>query len=316
MNYKKIPRKQFLYEISRLYYIDKISQKELSSIYKVSISTISRVLKEAETLGIVIIKVNDILGKKDKLESDLERRFGLKKVLVSQISFNDEDLIKSIIGKSAASYIGEIIQNDSTVGIAWGNSLYEMVNYLNPRPLDNMKVVDLIGSMGKVFSNANASELTRKFAQNFSARIFFLNSLAMVDNKETKEHLVKEKEIKDVLDMAKNLDIAIISIGNFSPDSIVFKGLGIEKDVIEDIKSRGALGDICFRFFDQYGNKVYTEFDDRIVGIDLDDYKKVKTKICISGGISKLIGIRAAIKNKLVDVLITDSLVAESLLRN
>lgn len=201
-----------------------------------------------------------------------------------------------------------------TVGIAWGSSLYEMVKFLKSKPLNNLKVVDLIGSVGKLFSNTNASELARKFAQNFNAKNYFLNSLAMVQNKETKEYLLKEKEIRDVLDMVKELDMAIISIGTVSFDSIIVRDLKIDKDTLENIKSKGALGDICFRFFDKNGNKVDTDFDNRIIGIDLEDFKKVKIKVCISGGLSKLEAIEVAVKNKLVDVLITDSLVSESLL--
>ena len=136
----------------------------------------------------------------------------------------------------------------------------------------------------------------------------------MVQNKETKEYLLKEKEIKDVLDMAKELDVSIISIGTVSFDSIIVRDLKIDKDTLENIKSKGALGDICFRFFNKNGNKVNTEFDNRIIGIDLEDFKKVKIKVCVSGGLSKLEAIEAAVKNKLVDILITDSLVSESLL--
>lgn len=314
MSYKKIPREQFLYEISKLHHIDKISQKELASIYKVSTATISRTLQEAEDLEIVSIKVNDILGTKRRLENDLESKYNLKKAIISFVPYNDENLIKNIIGKSAASFINEIVQENMTVGIAWGSSLYEMVKFLKSKPLNNLKVVDLIGSVGKLFSNINASELARKFAQNFNAKNYFLNSLAMVQNKETKEYLLKEKEIRDVLDMVKELDMAIISIGTVSFDSIIVRDLKIDKDTLENIKSKGALGDICFRFFDKNGNKVDTEFDNRIVGIDLEDFKKVKIKVCVSGGLSKLEAIEAAVKNKLVDILITDNMVSESLL--
>jgi deoxyribonucleoside regulator len=314
MGFKKIPREQFLYEISKLHYMDKISQKELASIYKVSTATISRTLQEAQDMEIVSIKVNDVFGTKRRLESGLESKYSLKKAVISFVPDSDENQIKSIIGKSAASFISQIIQENMTIGIAWGSSIYEMVKFLKPKPLNNLKVVDLIGSIGKLFSNTNASELARKFAQNFNARNYFLNSLAMVQNSQTKEYLLKEKEIKDVLDMAKELDMAIVSIGTASFDSIIVKELNIGKEVIEDIKSRGALGDICFRFFDKNGNKVDTEFDNRIVGIGLEDFKKVKVKVCVSGGLSKLEAIKAALDNKLIDILITDNLVSEGLL--
>ncbi|MBM3705068.1 MAG: sugar-binding transcriptional regulator [Actinobacteria bacterium] len=314
MSFKKIPRQQFLYEISKLHYIDKISQKELALIYKVSTATISRTLQEAEDMEIVSIKVNDILGTKRKLENELESKYNLKKAVISFVPYNDESLIKNIVGKSAASFINEVLHENMMIGIAWGSSLYEMVKFLKSKPLNNLKVVDLIGSVGKLFSDINASELARKFAQNFNAENYFLNSLALVQNKETKEFLVREKEIKDVLEMAKRLDMAIISIGTVSFDSVVIKDLKIDRDTLEDIRSKGALGDICLRFFDKNGNKVKTGLDSRIIGIDLDDFKKVKMKICVSGGLSKLEAIKAALRNKFIDILITDSLVAEVLL--
>ncbi len=104
-------------------------------------------------------------------------KYNLKKAIVSFVPQNDESLIKNIIGKSAVSFINEIVRENMTVGIAWGSSLYEMVKFLKSKPLNNLKVVDLIGSVGKLFSNINASELARKFAQNFNAKNYFLNSL-------------------------------------------------------------------------------------------------------------------------------------------
>ncbi len=310
---KSYQRDQFLYNISKLYYIEKVSQDELARIYKVSRATISRGLKEAEEKEIVKIHIRDISGIKEKLEEKIKNKYKIKNAVVSIVPNNDEKLIKRLIGRDAADLVGKLIKDDMSVGIAWGTTLYELVNFLEQRSLKNVKVLDLIGSLGKLFFNIDASELARRFGKNYSATNYFLNSLAVVNSKETRDHLTEEKEIKDVLEMQKSLDLAIISIGSVSLNSSILKNLKFRKEVLEDIKSKGGVGDICLRFFDRNGNKIKASFDDRIIGIDLEDFKKNKVKVCVSGGLEKLEAIRCALNGKLIDVLVTDSLVAENL---
>jgi len=310
---KSNKRDQFLYNISNLYYIEKISQGKLARMYKVSRATISRGLKEAEGKRIVKIHINDVLGIKGKLEDKIKKKYKIKKVMVSIVSNNDERLIKRLIGRDTADLIGKLIKDDMRVGIAWGTTLYEMVNFLEKRPLKNVKVLDLIGSSGKLFLNIGAAELARRFGKNYNAANYFLNSLAVVDNKETRGYLIREKEIKDVLEMQKNLDLAIMSIGSGSLKSRIIKSLKFRKEVLKDIKAKGGIGDICLRFFNKNGSKVKTNFDDRVIGIDLKDFKKIKIKVCVSGGLEKLEAIRCALNGKLIDILVTDSLVAENL---
>ena len=310
---KSNKKDQFLYNISNLYYIEKISQDKLARMYKVSRATISRGLKEAEGKRIVEIHINDVLGIKGKLEDKIKKKYKIKKVIVSIVPNNDERLIKRLIGRDTADLIGKLIKDDMRVGIAWGTTLYEMVNFLKKRPLKNVKVLDLIGSLGKLFLNIGASELARRFGKNYNAANYFLNSLAVVDNKETRGYLIREKEIKDVLEMQKNLDLAIMSIGSVSLNSRIIKSLKFRKEVLKDIKAKGGIGDICLRFFNKNGSKVKTNFDNRVIGIDLEDFKKIKIKVCVSGGLEKLEAIRCALNGKLIDILVTDSLVAENL---
>jgi len=310
---KSYQRNQFLYNISKLYYIEKVSQDELAKVYKVSRATISRGLKEAEENKIVEIHIRDVSGIREKLEEKIKDKYKIKDVVVSIVPNNDEKLVKRLIGRDAANLIGKLIKDNMSVGVAWGTTLYELVNFLEPRPLKNVKVLDLIGSLGKLFSNIDASELARRFSKNYSAINYFLNSLAVVNSKEARYHLTREKEIKDVLEMQKNLDLVIISIGTVSLKSSILKNLKFRKEILKDIKAKGAVGDICLRFFDKSGNKIKTSFDDRIIGIDLEDFKKIKVKFCVSGGLEKLEAIRCALNSKLLDILITDSSVAENL---
>jgi deoxyribonucleoside regulator len=310
----KINNKQkdhFLYILSKLYYVDKVTQDKLSKMFNLSRASISRFLTEAEKKKIFRISIIDISGTKYKLEEKIKDKYKIKDAIVSVVPDEDEKMLKRSIGRDAAEYINKLLKDDMSIGIAWGTTIGEFINFLEPRPLKNIKVIDLIGIMGNLFTNINASELARRFGKNYNAKNYFLNSLTIVNSKEVRDHLIREEEIRNVLEMQKQLDIAIISIGNV--ESSALKRLNIGEGVLEDIKANGGVGDICLRFFNRRGNKIKTSFDDKIIGIDLEDFKKIKLKVCISGGLEKLEAIKGMLNGKLIDVLITDSLVANNL---
>ena len=80
MNNIESSKEQFLYQVAKLYYMDKIPQMELAKIYKVSIATISRALKEAEELKRIEIKLNDKAGYIKKLKDNIEKKYNLQKM--------------------------------------------------------------------------------------------------------------------------------------------------------------------------------------------------------------------------------------------
>jgi deoxyribonucleoside regulator len=294
--------------------MDRVTQDKLSKMFKLSRASISRFLTEAEEKKIIRISIKDISGTKYKLERKIVDKYKIKDAVVSIVPNEDEIILKRSIGREAAEYINKLIKDDMSIGIAWGTTIREFINYLEPRPLKNIKVLDLLGSLGNLFTNVNASELARRFGKNYNATNYFLNSLTIVNSRELRDQLINEEEIRNVLKMQKQLDMVIISIGNVeSNESNALKRLKLGERVVDDIKAKGGVGDICLRFFNKNGNKIKTSFDNRIIGVDLEDFKKIKLKICISGGLNKLEAIKGMLKGKHVDVLITDSIVANNL---
>jgi DNA-binding transcriptional regulator LsrR (DeoR family) len=67
-------------------------------------------------------------------------------------------------------------------------------------------------------------------------------------------------------------------------------------------------------YFDKNGEIVSTFLDDRIIGIGLDDLKKVPWSVLVAGGEEKEAVIGAAMKGKFFNVLITNAKTAKYLL--
>src|SRR4029079_11007204 len=68
---------------ARLYYLQGRSQAEVAEQLRTSRSNVSRMLTEAQKLGIVEIRVNDPTGREYELEDELKATFGLRDVRVA-----------------------------------------------------------------------------------------------------------------------------------------------------------------------------------------------------------------------------------------
>lgn len=74
------------------------------------------------------------------------------------------------------------------------------------------------------------------------------------------------------------------------------------------------LGAICGRFFDISGQKCTNELDDQIIGLNLNELKKINHKVAIAFGPEKVKAILGAMRGHFLDVLITDDKTANALL--
>jgi DNA-binding transcriptional regulator LsrR (DeoR family) len=112
----------------------------------------------------------------------------------------------------------------------------------------------------------------------------------------------------------RNLDVLLAGIGSVSPSTLLAaSGNTLSETDLGRLRSAGAVGDVCLRYFDEDGQPVVTDVDARVIGISSEDLRAVSRKIGIAGGERKLDAIRAAALGGWVDVLITDLATARRL---
>jgi DNA-binding transcriptional regulator LsrR (DeoR family) len=83
---------------------------------------------------------------------------------------------------------------------------------------------------------------------------------------------------------------------------------------LDELHAVGAVGDIALRFFDSDGRSVNHPVNERIVGLDLGQIRRIPRVIGVAGGQTKFPVIRGALRGRLMDVLITDTAMARRLL--
>ena len=301
--------------VAKLYYRSDYSQQKIAQELGVSRPSISRLLQYAKDKGYVNIQIVDPVEDMSHMEQRLKDKLHLKDVKIASSTINDEEEIKKYIGITAARYLDSIIKDGDIIGVGWGTTLYNMSQALVPKAIKGSQVVQLEGGVSHSEWNNYAREILESFAANFDTVAQYMPLPVIFDTKETKELVDKDRYIKRVLELGRHANIAIFSVGTVRPNALFFR-LGYTGIEEQEKIQKSSVGDICSRSFDVEGRICNRDLDDRTVGITLSELRDKEFSIMISGGEAKINAIRAALKGRYANVLITDQFTGKALLED
>jgi len=304
---------RLLYRVARAYYEDDLTQEEIADRFGLSRVKVCRLLGRAREAGIVRISVRLPGSGCGDLERALERRFGLREAVIAprapRLSILDR------IGAAAASLFARTVRGSETIGLTWGNSLRAFVESLPRLELPDVRIVQIIGGLGSVDAGVNGAELTRRLAERCGARPRIIQAPGIVASREVKAALLADPQVAEAIDLGTRADLAIVGIGvpELTP-ALLGPGALLQRGEVDALLRRGAVGDIAFRHFDAGGRYLETDLDERVVGLDARALAAIPRRIGVAGGPEKTAAIGAALKGRLVDVLVTDEDTAVSLM--
>jgi deoxyribonucleoside regulator len=304
-----------LVEAARLYYEHDFSQQQIAQRLGVSRPGVSRLLHKAREAGIVRIEINDPSDKGIKIENDLKEKYGLKKIVVVP---DDEriSVVKERLGQAAYKMLNEIITDNFILGISWGTTMQEVARQSERKKMNNLTVVQLNGGVSKAALDTHASEIAQVLGEKFQATPYLLPLPAIVDSPNVKKAITSDTNIARTLDLGKKAELAMYTIGLFSEQSVLVKADYFEKQEIRALLRAGAIGDVCSRIIDHKGNICSPTLNARTIGIERENLAKKPYSIAVAGGKDKLPAIRAALRGKWFNCLITDSWISNELLND
>ena len=313
---------RLIYKVCSLYYEDDMRQQEVSDYLGISRATVSRMLQKGKESGIVRVEViNPVQFSYNKLEKALERKYGLKEVIVVESSALDTKTESvSRMYERAALYLSQFFKDGDWIGVTMGHTLHNIVKTNRAFEKDKkLMFVPIVGGIGQstidkvdVQSNRIAQEFSRKFGGTYTQ---FL-SPAVFSEQKAMEYFLKEKSISYIFDDFQKLDTLImgICIPQRVESTLVRAGY-ITGENLEKFARDGMAGDIALHFFDEDGaTEKFRAFNDRVAGMPLEMMKKVRNRIGIAGGENRAEAIRGAIKGGFINMLITNIDAAEKLL--
>ena len=307
-------RKKLLYKIAKAYYEDALTQHEIGKRFGLSRIKVSRLLQQARDERIVQIFIPPQDPNAD-LERALEARFGLDEAVIVTPSSYDHSAILRALGPAAADYLMRCLDGSEVLGLSWGTTLLAGIEAVPAHYWTNMRVVQILGGLGQPDADTYGGDLAHRLAQALGARPRLLAAPGVVANKLVRDALLADPQIADTLSLGVNADILLVGIGIPStPDSVVKQAGILSPDEFDQLKALGAVGDIALRFFDRNGQAIKHALNDRIIGLDLEQIRNIPRVIGVAGCPEKLEVIRAALRGKLISVLVTDDRTASRLL--
>ena len=309
-------KKRLLYKIARAYYEDGLTQEQIGKLLGLSRIKVSRLLRQARDERIVQITIVPLQDSNADLERALEARYGLAEAVIVSPSSYDKTTIVHELGPSAAACLMRCLHDKAVLGITWGTTLLSVVDALPGQNWPEIRVVPLLGGLGRPEAETHGADLARRVAEALGARPIVLPAPGIVASKLVRDALLADPQISGTLALGARADVALVGIGVLVPDSVVAQAGILAGEATEQLKALGAVGDIALRFLDGDGRGIEHEINDRIIGLDLDQIKKIPRVIGVAGGAEKFEAIRAALRGKIVDVLVTDDQTADKLLED
>lgn len=300
-----------------LYYRQNKSQKEISKVLQVSTSTVSRLIKRANQENIVSFVIQEPYAECLDLKEKLKAKFGLKGVLVTPPTNEPEDAeaTKQAVALEGARYIQRIITPEDILGVAWGGTMYYLIQYLNPCRKIEASFLTLHGSLSNYDYELDVRTLVSRIAMAFGGKHHSLISEGLMASSQAIQMLHQEENIKKVLSLFNKITISISGIGSFYPQatSPLAQQQYLKAQEFKELQEQGVYGDLMLRFFNKDGEECNSGLRDRTLAISLESYKRIPCKIVAASGVHKAQTIQAALKGGLIDVLIVDYHLAQAI---
>lgn len=302
-------------KVARLYYERGVRQADIAAQLDLSQATVSRLLKRAQEEQIVRITVSVPHGAFTELEEALQNAYDLKEAIVVDASEDDEPLQRAL-GAAAAYYIETTLKSGDVIGISsWSATLLAMVDAMHPLSRSvSAQVVQILGGVGNPGAESHAAHLTRRMASLTHGEAIFLSAPGVTSSAEMTRIYLNDPYVRPAVACFEQVTLALVGIGALEPSRLLASSGNIFSAAeLELLRQRGTVGDICLRFFDQAGAPVVTPLNERVIGMHLEQLRKVPRSVGIAGGKRKLHAIRGALVGRWINVLITDSATAKAL---
>ena len=303
-------------KIARMYHERGIRQPQIAADLNISQPRVSRILKQAIDIGVVRTLVILPPGTHSELEQRVQEPYHLKDVVVVDTD-GAGDLVLTALGAATADYLDATLTGGHTFGISsWSETLVSAVDLMRARrspgsrhggadrrrlgrsrgpdaghPLDRslrrshrshtgVPFRTRIGGFGRDPPNPDRRSLG---ARRHSAVVEHRHRPGRHRLPRTFTTAPAQRECRRNREQAQLLSL-------------------------------GAVGDVCLRYFDDRGEPVRSEFDQRLVGITRDELRHIPRRIGVAGGSRKFAAIRAALLGRWINVLITDLVTAVRLI--
>lgn len=296
-----------------LYYVAGMTQDQIAREMGVSRQRAQRLVSRAVAEGLIHVRLEHPIAVCLDLERALMDRFGLTRARVAPSLGPAGDATRAI-APAAAQELERILSRPDPLVIAFGTgrALRGMVDAMTAMDAPQHRLVSMIGNIAPDGS-ASFYDVIMRIADKVRAPHYPMPLPVISDTVEEFRAFTALAPIRRVRELAAQADVIFVGVGQMGDDAPLLADGFITRAELDALQSRGAVGEIAGWVFDADGQYIDRPDETRLGGVrvvpGLD-----RPAIGVAAGPSKVPGIRAALKARILNGLVTDEATARAVL--
>lgn len=295
-----------------LYYEEEMTQEEISRRLGISRGTVVTMLQEARTNGTVSISIKPEFLTTIGLAREISAKFGIRECLVVPGN-RDQRHEQECLGRAGAQLLAERLEPEDVLGVSWGRAVLAVSQAMPSQHLPEASVVQITGSAIGTY-RFTSEACAANIANRIGARCVYLHAPGIVSSAEAKNMFMKEPALIEQFRIISTCNKIIFGVGNVSAASTAFESGFLSSSEGDPYRKKGAVAVLAGRFIDAFGRHVLGEVDERMIGMTVDEIKKIPERFCVAAGADKAAPIHALLTGGYITTLITDEATARDIL--
>ena len=296
-----------LAQVVAMYYVEEMTQDAIAAQLGLSRVKIYRLLKQARSEQVIQFTVNWPVQRAPEIEAQLCRTFGLREALVLKPGSSDRSHALARVGQLGARFLEQTLRDGMTLTVCLGRSTFEVIHAVRPGFQGHVNVVQAVGSVALATPELDSASLTRELAAKLGGAAHYLAAPMVVDSIAAAEMLRSQRDIQRPLELARRADVALVGVGDLDPATSEFVTAGyLSAGDLASIRLFGGVGDMSGQLFTIDGAAYTGGFNERVMGLRLDDLRAIPTVMSIAIGSQKIQSILGALRTGVIDVFCTD----------
>jgi DNA-binding transcriptional regulator LsrR (DeoR family) len=296
-----------------LYFVAGNTQDEIAQKLNVSRPTAQRLVSLALSERLITFRLDHPIAACMEIAAQLTKRFDL---LYCDVVPSDPASDSAVLGiaESAAGFLEQKLgaKDPIIVAIGTGRTLRAAVELMPRMICHHHKLVSLVGHIS-MEGSASFFDVLARLSELSQAPHYPMPLPVIVRVPEEREQLQRLEPVLRVLDLARQADVTLIGIGRMDEQAQLHADGFMSAAELDEMRRLGAIGEVTGWAFDAAGRIVRGGANDRVTSAPRE-VPPSRLVVGVAQGIGKILPIRAALRGKIVNGLITNETTARSIL--
>lgn len=298
-----------------LYYVAGNTQDEIARKLGVSRQSAQRLVAMAVSERLIKVRMDHPIAHCMDLATALSDRFGLNSCEVVPSDPDAPDLLTGI-AIAAAAELEKTLKSpeQKIISLGTGRALKATVEQL-PRMACPQHIV--VSRLGNMMQDGSASpyNATIRLAERIGAPHYPYPLPVLARDADELTAMKRQDAVGNTIRLCQLADLSLVGIGQMDRSAPLFVDGFVSADEMDQLSAAGAAGEITSWVYDCDGNVIDCAFNARVASAPLPRAAELPV-IAVASGEAKLPAIRAALRGRLVNGLITSEATAERLLHD